>query len=139
MAKRKPDELDESLRAVPRIHEIEQSTIDGKVSTDNKSYRVDTISRESDDGVTYTIKNTSSKTCDFGHLLSPKVGILSRCERCGKLTCTTEGCGYTCQRCGRAFCRKDITVYSDGQAYCSGCRWFKHVMIFWDMIKRIVK
>jgi hypothetical protein len=90
------------------------------------------------DGMMISIKNVSHKTCDFGHLLQPKAS-LSKCQRCGKVTCPADGCSFTCQKCGRGFCRRHVSVYSDGQAYCSNCKWYKHLMILFGIIRKVVK
>ena len=126
-------------KMVPRTHETEQAILDGKISDENREYTVDKVTGMDPDGVMVTIKNVSHTTCDFGHLQDQKVRLLSKCEKCGKVTCVTEGCGFTCRRCGRAFCRRHVSVYSDGQAYCSACRWYKHLMIFFGIIKKVVK
>ena len=123
----------------PRTHQVEQAILDGKISKDDTEYVVDIVSCVDNDGVTRVIKNVSHKTCDFGHLQDQKINFLSKCERCGKVTCSTKGCGFTCQRCGRAFCRRHVSVYSDGEAYCSACKWYKHLMIFFGIIKKVVK
>lgn len=139
MSKTNRDKFLESVDVSPRTHELEQAILDGKVSGDNKEYIVDKVSYVDENGVTWAIKNTSHKMCDFGHLQSQKVGLLSKCEKCGKVTCTTKGCGYTCQWCGHAFCRRHVSVYSDEQAYCSNCKWHKHLMILFEIIKKVVK
>lgn len=140
MSKMSRDEFLKSVEnIVPRTHDMEQAILDGKISDDNREYSVDKVTGMDPDGVLLSIKNVSRKTCDFGHLQDQKVRFLSKCEKCGKVTCVTEGCGFTCQRCGRALCRRHVSVYSDGQAYCSACRWYKHLMIFFGIVKKVVK
>ena len=133
---------DEFLRSVenviPRTHEVEQTILDGKISDDNREYSIDKVTGLDPDGRMISIRNVSHKICDFGHLLQPK-GNLSKCQQCGKVTCPAEGCSYTCQKCGRAFCRSHISVYSDGQAYCSNCKWYKHLMILLGIIRKVVE
>ena len=123
----------------PRTHETEQTILDGKVSDDGREYTVDKVTGMGPDGVMVTVRNVSHKTCDFGHFQDQKVRFLAKCEKCGKVTCATEGCGFTCRRCGRAFCRRHVSVYSDGQAYCSSCRWSKHLRILYGVVKEAVK
>ncbi len=139
MSKMSRDEFLRSVEnVVPRTHEVEQTILDGKVSDDNREYTVDKISGLDPDGMMISIRNVSHKTCDFGHLLQPKAN-LSKCQRCGKVTCPTEGCSYTCQKCGRAFCRRHVSVYSDGQAYYSNCKWYKHLMMLLGIIRKVVE
>lgn len=139
MSKMSRDEFLRSVEnVVPRTHEVEQTILDGKVSDDNREYTVDKISGLDPDGMMISIRNVSHKTCDFGHLLQPKAS-LSKCQRCGKVTCPADGCSFTCQKCGRAFCRRHVSVYSDGQAYCSNCKWYKHLMILLGIIRKVVK
>ena len=123
----------------PRTHETEQTILDGKVSDDGREYTVDRVIGMGPDGVMVTVRNVSHKTCDFGHFQGQKVRFLAKCEKCGRVTCATEGCGFTRQRCGRAFCRRHVSVYSDGQAYCSSCRWSKHLRILYGVVKKAVK
>lgn len=139
MSKMNRDEFLKSVDTTPRTHEIEQSILDGEVGRDNREYVVDKVSYVTLDGVTWSIRNVSHKSCDFGHLQSKDVRFLGTCQRCGKVVCTTEGCGYTCHHCGKTYCRGDVSVFSDGQAYCSNCKWFKHLMIAFDLVKKVVK
>ena len=140
MSKMSRDKFLESVENnTPRTHQVEQAILDGKISRDGIKHIVDIVSSVDDDGVTRVIKNVSHKTCDFGHLQDQKTKFLSKCQHCGLVTCDTEFCGYTCQRCGRAFCRRHVSVYSDGQAYCSACKWYKHLMIAFDLVKKVVK
>ena len=142
---------DEFLRSVenviPRTHEVEQTILDGKVSDDNREYTVDKITGLDPDGMMISVRNVSHKACDFGHLLQPKAS-LSKCQWCGKVICLaggsggsggSGGCSYNCQKCGRAFCRSHVSVYSDGQAYCSNCKWYKHLMMLLGIIRKVVE
>ena|GEM_PF-3690675 len=139
MAKLSRDEFLKSVEHItPRTHDWEQAILDGKVSEDNREYSVDKVTCVGADGVVRSIKHISHKSCDFGHLQQSTVNFLSKCARCGKITCTSEGCGYTCARCGHAFCRRHVSVYSDGQAYCSRCQWYKHLMILLDLLRKVV-
>lgn len=131
--------LDSIANMHPRTHKTEQRFLEGKVSQDNIEYSVDDVSYVDDDSATRSVRIISHRTCDFGHLQDQKVKLLALCERCGKITCSTEGCGFTCVRCGRAFCRHHVSVYSDGQAYCSDCRWFKRLMVAFNLAKKVVK
>ena len=140
MSKMSRDEFLKSVQNItPRTHEIEQAIIDGKVSDDNREYSVDKVSGIGPDGMMISIRNVSHKSCDFGHLQDQKTKFISKCQRCGKVTCSADGCSFTCQWCGRAFCRSHVSAYSDGQAYCSACRWYKHLMIFFGIVKKVVK
>ena len=139
MGKMNRDDFLKSVEHVtPRTHDLEQAIFDGKVSDDNREYSVDKVAFVGDDGVVRSIKTTSHKRCDFGHLEQSNVNFLSQCSKCGKVTYTTEGCGYTCVRCGYAFCRRHVSVYSDGQAYCSRCRWYKYLTILLDLLRKVV-
>ena len=141
MSRMNRDEFLKSVDTTPRTHEIEQSILDGEVGRDNRGYVVDKVSHVSPEGITWSIKNVSHKSCDLGHLQSQKVRFLGKCQKndCGKITCTTEGCGYTCRRCGKTYCRGHVSVFSDGQSYCSDCKWFKYLAIAFALIKKVVK
>jgi len=120
-------------------HELFLRLIEGKVSQDNVGTIEDVFNLVDENLTPRSIKLLSTRTCDFGHLLDQKVRLVNKCERCGLLTCSSKGCSYTCQRCGRAFCRRHVSVYSDGQAYCSNCKWHKRLMILFEIIKKVVK
>jgi len=126
----------------PRTHEVEQAVLDGKISNDNREYRVDKVAHIDENGVTWSIRNVSHKTCDFGHLLQPKAN-LSKCQQCGKVTCpaveSSYKCSYSCIRCGAAICRKCASRRGSKEAYCPKCRWYKYLAVLFEIIRKVVK
>lgn len=104
-------------------HERFIRTIEGKASQDDVEPIVehiqDVFNLVDENSTPRSIKLLGTRTCDFGHVLDQKVRSVSKCERCGLLTCSSKGCSFTCIRCGRALCRRDASIHK-GQAYCSG-------------------
>jgi hypothetical protein len=143
MSKMSGDDFLNSVENIsPRTHEVEQIVLNGNISSDNREYRTDKVTHIDDNGVMWSIRNVSHKTCDFGHLLQPKTS-LSKCQQCGKVTCSAvEGsykCSYSCTRCASAICRKCASLRGSKEAYCPKCSWYKYLVVFFEIIKKVVK
>ncbi len=122
----------------PRTRKTVVRTVEGKVSQDGVSFVKESLGFMQPDGTVRSIELIGTFTCGCGHLTDQQTRLLSVCTKCGNYTCSSSSpqCSFTCQGCGKSFCRQHISVYADGECYCSKCRWRKWLRCFFDLKKR---
>ena len=112
----------------PRQQTTSISSIEGKASEDSVGFTKEQLSFVQPDFTTRTVVITSSRTCDCGRLLSPN-SLVGTCQHNGCKCFVCSECARIC-RCGKTFCPRHATIYRDGEIYCSTCKPFKWLKIF---------
>ena len=133
MAKESVEEIFRQFeRSNPRQQTDKIYTVEGKVSEDNIGFTNVQLSFLQPDFTTRSVVVTTSRTCDCGRLISQKNSLVGTCQKkgCNHFTCSE--CTRTC-RCGKTFCPKHATIYRDGEIYCSRCKPFKWLRIFFSI------
>jgi len=131
--------LDLLAKCDPKTRKTSMRVIEGKVGENRATYIQETVDFVDSDMTVRSVDFISSRTCSFGHLQDQKIRLVSVCEECHSYTCSAEGCSFTCVRCGQALCRHCASLRSNKDAYCPKCRWYKYLMIGFDIIKKVVK
>ena len=135
----------------PKSRNTTIRSVEGKAADGDASQVVDQYAFVDEDMTVRKVNIVATRTCSFGHLLQ-EARLVARCEVCGRYTCSWKSstnndssfskgsqCHQICCRCKKSLCNLCVSVFSDGQAYCQKCKWHKHLSIFFDIVKKVVK
>jgi len=113
----------------PRQQTTSISSIEGKASEDSVGFTKEQLSFIQEDLTTRSVVITSSRLCNCGKIITQKTSLAGSCQNRGCKNLVCSECIRTC-RCGKTFCPKHAKIYRDGEIYCSTCKPFKWLKIF---------
>ncbi len=127
------EELLEFLKTCnPRARNTFIQMVEGKVSEkDSTAFVREKLSFLEPDLTPRELTFVSNRLCNCGAIVGDNNKLVARAECCGVFTC--EMCNNRCIRCGNNVCKAHSIVSSDGEVYCSRCKWFG---IGWKLVKK---